>query len=134
MELEKQVCSLELAKRLKDLGVKQGSEYWWVMQKKVGSSLNDPYLEHHYVFMSGWGEPTIYSYERVALAFAVAKLGEMLHQAFAIMIAKRVVVIDPRGRWKRLVKTVNQMQDEVDARAKMLVYLLENHLVGGERA
>jgi hypothetical protein len=30
MELEKQVCSLELAKRLKELGVEQQSYFVWV--------------------------------------------------------------------------------------------------------
>jgi hypothetical protein len=36
MELEKQVCSLDLAKRLKELGVKQESVFWWEQVKIAG--------------------------------------------------------------------------------------------------
>ena len=35
MKLEKQVVSMEIAKRLKELGVKQESEYFWVEHKQI---------------------------------------------------------------------------------------------------
>jgi uncharacterized membrane protein len=33
MKLEQQVCSLELAQKLKELGVKQDSTVWWMRQQ-----------------------------------------------------------------------------------------------------
>ena len=36
MKLENQVCSLELSKKLKSLGVKQGSLWWWIHYYSLG--------------------------------------------------------------------------------------------------
>ena len=59
MKLEQHVCSLDLAKRLKELGVKQESLFWWGEITK----------EVHYCKA---GKPLHIS------AFTVAELGEML--------------------------------------------------------
>lgn len=133
MRLEQQVCSLELAKRLRELGVEQESLHYW---RK---------------FFDGWsvcGEPLpppgIYSPEKVISAFTVAELGEMLP-----------VVLDKneKGLWLRMWKDASKhgafgieyVNDEVkhisgaypreradteaDARAKMLIYLAEKKLL-----
>ena len=36
MKLEQQVCSLELAQKLKDLGVKQSSIFVWMLLPAIG--------------------------------------------------------------------------------------------------
>lgn len=64
MELEKQVVSLELAKQLKELGVKQDSLYWWVNEDADG--VWKPKRYHMY------GE-TVYS------AFTVVELFDYLY-------------------------------------------------------
>ena len=41
MQLEQQVCNLELSKRLKELGAKQDSLWWWVIDYSGEHSLRD---------------------------------------------------------------------------------------------
>jgi hypothetical protein len=134
MKLEKQVCTLELAKRLKVLGVKQGSHFYWVKNfdaekgwRVIGREQISGELDAHYGFRPD--EAREGGYEMYA-AFTVAELGEML----------------PLGAksWQRnsdwaceTWKTVADGHDgkiivadtEADARAKMLVYLIENKLL-----
>jgi hypothetical protein len=76
MELEKQLCSLEFAKRLKELGVKQESAFWWI--------------EGDLIYRGEWGDPSDDASKRMEQkeldeymstlfsAFTVAELGEML--------------------------------------------------------
>ena len=93
MNLEDQVCSLELAKKLKELGVKQESIFWWIE------------------FVNGWElrfatfkVPTL---NDVISAFTVAELGEGLPDECVSYYA----------------------DTEANARALMLIYLIENRLV-----
>jgi hypothetical protein len=75
MFLEQQVCSLELAKRLKELGVEQSSLYYWVSQK----SDDDCILSTETQFI--YGDAPDFSmapYPVVYSAFTVAELGELL--------------------------------------------------------
>jgi hypothetical protein len=76
MELSKQVVSLDLAKRLKELGVKQESLFWWVEQEdwqdhieKIGVPRKAPWLKNSRYHNAG---EIIYS------AFTVAELGVFL--------------------------------------------------------
>lgn len=62
MKLEQQVCSLELSKRLKELGVKQNSHFSW----------EELFGKPEYRL-----DVTIHGEHRVS-AFTVAELGEML--------------------------------------------------------
>ena len=112
MKLEKQVVSLELAKKLKELGVKQDSHFSWF-------EMNTGKFELYHS-----GLPTSKS---KFSAFTVAELGEMLLIQFTIL--KGVQISDPRGRYSRLVKRLYIFEDEANARAKMLIYLLENDLI-----
>jgi hypothetical protein len=128
MTLESQVCSLELAKKLKELGVKQESYFYWAIDLMGGAETE--------VKTAAGATPTdVYSWD-FASAFTVAELGEMLKETKFESSAQR------NGKWVVHVNTTvfpmytqdnianNQLADtEADARAKMLAYLLENHLI-----
>jgi hypothetical protein len=125
MKIEQQVCSLELAQKLKTVGVKQESYF-----KYYKGTLHNP-------TQARMDDGVMYV-EPVA-AFTVAELGEMLPQKYV-----------REGRWlyslvcgknDRNKKTEwftryecdgsyeQRMADtEADARAKMLIYLLEKGL------
>lgn len=121
MKLENQVCSLELAKKLK--GVKQDSHFvwfdmdgdWQVVEKLPAMPPQN-------------GANEWYS------AFTVAELGEMLPENFNTLKSE--------GKWYCLAneysgfcsdEEIEQFEEEseteADARAAMLVHLLENKLI-----
>lgn len=129
MKLENQVCSLEFAKKLKELGVKQESLWWWQYPIK------DEDTEGYENILSNERAETIVgaSYYKLVYtdcsAFTVAELGEMLNFGMTKSMAMA------KGGWKcdyELVSTkrdrwVTQEADtEVNARAKMLIWLIEN--------
>ena len=121
MKLEDQVVSLELAKRLKELGVKQESYFQWFDEGSFGSVVDRR--------ESGNGP---YGQERYA-AFTVAELGELI---FGSVIDGNKPNLgfrtfrDYKGKnvfgWDRHIDFSSDT--EADARAKMLIYLLENKL------
>ena len=115
MQLEQQVCSLELAKWLKELGVKQESTFSWCRGDDAAT------------FGIGYSSVTAQAYVREFYsAFTVAELGEMLPDRYLDEI-KRLV-----DRWffPEEYDVLGNMQfTEADARAKMLIYLLENKLL-----
>ena len=128
MKLENQVCSLELAKQLKKLGVKQESMFYWLELYDKTIVINHALMRDNSVegqmYMS---YKTFKDKHNSYSAFTVAELGEMLLIQFTIL--KGVQISDPRGRYSRLVKRLYIFEDEANARAKMLIYLLENDLI-----
>src|SRR6185369_17718313 len=73
VKLESQVCSLELAKRLKELGVKQESLFIWSAWVSHSPEENTDCHDLHWEVVSKeFGNPGWYS------AFNVAELGEIL--------------------------------------------------------
>ena len=134
MKLEDQVVSLDLAKKLKELGVKQDSHFHW----KRDESGDGPYLvasNTRYISTAG----TI-----LASAFTVAELGEMLprilfrqKRTYELALGKKLR--NDNEEWSCRYECesnggyVQQVADtEADARAKMLIYLLENNLINPE--
>lgn len=130
MQLEQQVVSLDLAKRLKELGVKQESYFWWTDDED-----------------SALGRMVVMTFRDINSysAFTVAELGEMLgdSQLWKQESQSFVRTFKANGLWwcelapgsentpaplspakERCVE-----ETEADARAKMLVYLLENKLI-----
>jgi hypothetical protein len=115
MKLEDQVCSLELAKRLKELGVRQESSFYWSPAGflKEGISQNDKSVR----------------------AFTVAELGELL-PSFILNGEDRKFLYcyaDDLGYWRisyakwgQTGIAIEKRKNEADARALMLIYLLEN--------
>lgn len=145
MKIKDQVCSLELAKRLKELGVKQESHFWWHKDEP-----EDDYELSDYGGSSGW---------RHYSAFTVAELGALLPSHLNIENPKTDPIIG--GIWKEeAILVCGQLKaplkahycdyhiyrprpyypqyekycgfnsaTEADARAKMLIYLIENNLI-----
>lgn len=117
MQLEEQVCSLELAKRLKELGVKQESVFSWRVptgRDKIPKPLADEEIRLVYL----WHEYQKELWDTYS-AFTVAELGEMLRPH----LKKSIWLADIRDAMEQ----ATYMEDESDARAKMLIYLLENN-------
>lgn len=121
MKLEDQVCSLDLAKRLKELGVKQESLFVWCHQADV----ND-----YGIFSSHQSEP---GWDLICSAFTVAELGEMLPLKFATSREKNggqfEYAVVSWGMNLPIKHECKYAATEADARAKMLIYLIENKLV-----
>lgn len=118
MELEQQVASLELCKKLKSLGVKQESLFWY-LDMYDGS--------HHTLYYKQLTKVIDY----YTAAFTVAELGEMLPAWFDS--CKRD---NSNNDWHVRVfeKDKNNVchhsfdVTEANAKAKMLIYLIENNL------
>lgn len=114
MKLEQQVCSLELAKRLKELGVKQDAILFWIKP-------NHP-RRRVWKIVPFKGEMNLSV--RSCAAFSVAEMGELL--GFYPLSMK-----SPEG-----VRCFNLPRDhfesgttEANARASLLIYLIEQGLV-----
>jgi len=128
VNLEQQVVSLDLAKQLKELGVKQGSLWMWVKYELWESPRiwnSDLAADKKLTCLSGKRE---YAYS----SFTVAELGEELAKYGSY------------GSWKGrddwvvtelFTKEFPELDSETEAnvRAKMLVYLIENNLMGGNQ-
>lgn len=120
MTLESQVCSLELAKRLRELGVKQNGYFTW------GERKGKPFIGDEVPYFS-CDIP-------IASAFTVAELGEILPESFIYGGAEMLVILF-KDRAEYLRKETNKLVHEVraeieaDARALLLIYLLENQLI-----
>lgn len=150
MKLEFQVCSLELAKRLKELGVKQESLFTWtnfyrfnawedegcpaIAKVENGFEIETGRIVDSYIddcvkeksVIPNPGELEQYS------AFTVAELGEMLpQQCFSQKMKEKdstpwVCTFD-LGYMK--AKDYQYAETEADARAKMLIHLIEKGVV-----
>jgi len=135
MELKNQVCSLELSKQLKKLGVRQNSLFYYLLPnlkeytitgEEDLEKIGDYYLGQAKEIGVAWCKED-YS------AFTVAELGEILPNDITF-----VKTAMPEG-FICIFKTkqeehreydflINQQQNEADARAKMLIYLIEKKL------
>lgn len=132
MKLENQVCSLELAKRLKELGFKQESFFWWV-HKWEGSSDKDAGED---IISIGYDE---YNTLPICRAFNVAELGEMLpKKCYSFKRADNkywCIIWHDSDEEKDIDMSYDEnieetlSDTEADARAKFLIYLKENDIV-----
>jgi len=125
MTLEQQVVSLDLAKRLKELGVKQESLFWW----------RSPLAHYGYPDWSLSDGELGHGSESYS-AFTVAELGEMLPEGYLsgriFLDGEQENVMCARFSSPEFEVWNDSMQfanTEADARAKMLIYLLENKLI-----
>jgi hypothetical protein len=139
MLLEKQVTSLEPSKRLKELGVKQDSLFAWYQYR---DSVYCEYREHkascdaQSTYHDGYAKLPI----EICAAFTVAELGGMLPRTIQWHDLEHTLSysIDDYGHkgflhrvhYKRGTNSISSggFKTEADARAKMLIYLIENKL------
>lgn len=136
MILEKQVCSLELSKRLKELGVKQDSIFYWRRWIPIkGSSYRTP------EWLLSYYRGSVDDYELIS-AFTVAELGELLPYLIEYESKKYWYHTGKVNKNNKYYKEheVNYINDETtiglargntetDARAEILIYFLEHKLM-----
>lgn len=140
MELKSQVTSLELSKRLKELGVKQESIFWW-SERYLLDNPDQKSIDVRFM-MNPDLNGTAYSYHHekdLVSAFTVAELGEMLNATHPSVFVSYREIFDKTRLWICISRTDvegmierNEYQiatTEADARAKILIYLLENNLI-----
>lgn len=133
MKLENQVVSLELAKKLKELGVKQKSLFYYAITKP--NDLKPTSLEW-YKDIEKVNKVLPNYIEELYSAFTVAELGEMLpgNTSGLYFVTQKglmgnswyVDALTVVGHSKVCLTTA---ETEADARAKMLIHLIENKLI-----
>lgn len=123
MKLEEQVISLDIAKRLKELGVKQESLFIWIHMEDTGAQLNIKIRDILYDMRSGYDMHEEDGDDRDCSAFTVAELGEMLP-------VRMVEYCKTTAGWYCAYDHTDFIAPiEADARGKMLISLLENKLI-----
>jgi len=145
MKLEDQVCNLKLSKKLKELGVEQKSNWYWYdivgeseKEQEDSAQLGDA----DYVLEFKTFRPYF-------ATFTVAQLGEMLPERiyYGNKIPYKLDITKDKTGWYVLYsqypsiytdsieafKNCHAVETtEANARAKMLIYLLENNLIKGD--
>lgn len=132
MELSQQVVSLELAKKLKELGVKQESYFYWVnpnlTEKNVTQllSTDERFIDHH---------PDLY-YSAFSVAELIDKMPSVNGSPFQLLKGYSIAEVLPKYfcRYDQLALHYSCMESFSDissgnACAKMLIYLIENGMV-----
>ncbi len=129
MKIENQVCSLELASKLKELGIRQKSLWNWA-HCEVVSEVGDSALETTLVITMHKGD------QFIASAFTVAELGEMLPSPAGNYLGRKRFKCgwDENGWYIELIAlnggtNTFHGKSEADARASMLIYLIENKII-----
>ncbi len=136
MKLKSQVCSLELSKRLKELGVKQESAlFYWDLERDELMMGQEGGMPHFYTGdgrRSGGGKYVTLP-DRTIAAFTVAELIEKLSGDEVSSLAIHKDIIEG---WKIDISlrhgkdwTREYGGSPANALAKILIYLLENKLI-----
>ena len=137
MDLENQVCSLELSKALKELGVKQESYFGWLHNKPLGKNIGitqNPFITDKY---------KQYKHSLTWSAFTVTELTEILPailkyegKEMFLNIERAANSLELDNNW--IISYMRCGDDElpelfndkklVDALAQMLIYLIKEKL------
>lgn len=126
MKLEDQVCSLELAKRLKELGVKYESIFSWSNYKDKEIQLTSTAM----VKLNFTRPKDMWMYDEAWAAFTVAELAELLNSTWFWDSGKHNNGYTCRVFERAFEKNHHSFDlTEANARSKMLIYLLENKLI-----
>ena len=132
MRLENQVCSLELAKSLKELGVNKPSIFGWVHH-----NFGD---KKEWIIIKGtndlkpmnWGDNHCKLQEqkdKEISAFTVAELGEMIPSFVELSKVENIKIATIYSEDNGTESNVSFIDDtEANVRAKILIYLLQNNI------
>lgn len=121
MKLQDQCCTREQGQRLVELGVKPEALFWWM------PSMSGPH-----------GEYIRYSYHgnNLAPAFNVAELGEMLPESdthLSVWKTVKYTHLSVDEKWEASLHKYDRSYvtcpTEAQARADLLIHLLENKLL-----
>lgn len=143
MKLEEQICSLELAKKLKELGIKQESHFKWVQVYHPEHGIGAPHIQ--WDVTEDYNDTLIHNDWKMTSwsAFTVAELGELLPESINInnkdndIIFEKVTfkttnkchyicsLVEDGGYHADFVEYECSDTNEANARAKMLIYLIE---------
>lgn len=123
MKLEDQVCTLEQAKKLRELGITQDSLFYWIDragQSRVVFEKNIEFLDQLPIIS----------------AYTVAELGEMLPYSYLVVsdkvLGERIFTIwklDDRLKLDNISGLHKYYENEAEARADLLIHLIENGIV-----
>jgi hypothetical protein len=116
MTIENQVTSFELSMRLHELGVKTPSHFYWLIDENKHKLINNN--DDDFIIAS-------FDPARLISAYLASELGELLGEYEGVFYAYR-----NKGSYiEYIVETdehsVNDLGSEANARAKMLIYLME---------
>lgn len=137
MKLEEQVASLELSKRLKELGVRQESAFYFetIVNEEGDRSVTNLRFNKFYDDAANKRHVSYIS------AFTVAELGEMLPREYFNPLGEesglcrlKVFKNSNSNEWAIAYDAENMrvvccVDTEANARAKMLIYLIEQGIV-----
>lgn len=129
MNIEQQVVSIDLARRLEELGVKQDSYFYWTICDDCTKATG----VEEATLQDGKNHGNNYS------AFTVAELGEILPKEISYEGFAHYLVCETSGTgWhiyyrqhedNKFIPACRTDEEETNARAKMLIYLIENGLM-----
>lgn len=128
MNLESQVCSLELAERLKKVGIKQESLFFWVTGETYDVD------DNIYPVTTLFYQPPPGADDYVS-AFTVAELGEMLPHWCRSQKIISASNLEETGEWRCAAYHAPTESSyiygftEANARARMLIYLIEKKII-----
>ena len=122
-----QLVNLELSKKIKELGVKQESIWWWCKFKEY-SKCDGVHLGYSWgLSMGKLTKKDCDDVEEYISAFTVAELGKMLPNWYETHTVDKpnLWVCQPRGLDPDEHPMMTEADTEANARAKMLIYLKE---------
>lgn len=122
LNIKQQVCSVELSKRLKELGVLQDTLFYWNINPRPKNQYSDSEIE---AFLQ-YGKDLIHNQ---ISAFTVAEIGKLLPpHIYSVRHSEG-------NEWKCIDGDKSRLGlmhiriTEAECRAAMLIYLLENKLM-----
>lgn len=118
MKLETQVCSLELAQKLKALGVKQESAFVWEHVKEAGAQ--------KFSYQLGFINNGRHYIAANVAAFTVAELGDMANNS---SFDEPLPHLGTDGFYWYKSEEPTGPDTEANARAAQRIYLIENKLI-----